>query len=71
MKTRVGAAIDRELDKDPDNEHMQRQATLLHNAQITTIDSFCQNIIKNYFHVINLDPVFKVGDKEEFDIMKI
>ena len=42
MKTRVGAAIDRELDKDPDNEHMQRQATLLHNAQITTMHSFCQ-----------------------------
>ena len=59
MRSRVGDAIERMLLDSPDDEHLQRQATLLHNAQITTIDSFCQNIIRNYFHVIDLDPSFK------------
>ena len=52
MKTRVGEAIESRLIDEPDNEHLQRQASLLHNAQITTMHSFCQYIIRNYFHVI-------------------
>ena len=36
MKTRVGEAIESRLLEEPDNEHLQRQASLLHNAQITT-----------------------------------
>ena len=49
MKTRVGEAIESRLIDEPDNEHLQRQASLLHNAQITTMHSFCQYIIRNYF----------------------
>lgn len=70
MRSRVGDAIERMLLDSPDDEHLQRQATLLHNAQITTIDSFCQNIIRNYFHVIDLDPSFRVADENELAIMK-
>lgn len=70
MKSRVGSAIEKMLIEHPDNEHLQRQATLLHNAQITTIDSFCQNIIRNYFHVIDLDPSFRVADENELAIIK-
>ena len=70
MKSRVSNAIENMLMENPSNEHLQRQATLLHNAQITTIDSFCQNIIRNYFHVIDLDPSFRVADENELAIMK-
>ena len=70
MRNRVGDAIEKMLIENPDDEHLQRQATLLHNAQITTIDSFCQNIIRNYFHVIDLDPSFRVADENELAIMK-
>lgn len=70
MRSRVGDAIERMLLENPDDEHLQRQATLLHNAQITTIDSFCQNIIRNYFHVIDLDPSFRVADENELAVMK-
>ncbi|HBA98226.1 MAG TPA: helicase-exonuclease AddAB subunit AddA [Lachnospiraceae bacterium] len=70
MRNRVGTAIERMLMEHPGDEHLQRQATLLHNAQITTIDSFCQNIIRNYFHVIDLDPAFRVADENELAVMK-
>lgn len=70
MKSRVSNAIENMLMENPGNEHLQKQATLLHNAQITTIDSFCQNIIRNYFHVIDLDPSFRVADENELAIMK-
>jgi ATP-dependent helicase/nuclease subunit A len=70
MRAKIGKAIEKKLIKYPDNERIQRQAALLHNAQITTIDSFCQSIIRNYFHVIGLDPAFRVADETEMEIMK-
>ena len=48
MKERISAAIDQILYDNPDNEHLQRQASLIHNAQITTIDGFCAYIIRNW-----------------------
>ena len=41
MRERIGAALGNALEREPDNVHLQRQQTLLHNAQITTIHSFC------------------------------
>ena len=64
MKERISAAIEKALCEDPDNEHLQRQTTLLHTAQITTIDGFCAYIIRNYFHLIGLDPD-NIGRSEE------
>ncbi len=48
MRERVAAAIERKLSEEPDNEHLQIQATLVQQAQITTIDSFCLNVIRNH-----------------------
>lgn len=70
MRTRIGEALEKRLLEQPENEHLQKQLSLLHNAQITTIDSFCQNIIRNYFHVIDLDPVFRVADETELTLMQ-
>ena len=50
MRERILAAIEQALEVDPDNVHLIRQATLVHNAQITTIDSFCNYIVRNHFH---------------------
>ncbi|MCI8770892.1 MAG: helicase-exonuclease AddAB subunit AddA [Lachnospiraceae bacterium] len=70
MRARIGKALEVKLLEQPENKHIQRQASLLHTAQITTIDSFCQSIIKNYFHVINLDPSFRVGDETDLELLK-
>ncbi len=70
MKGRIADAIEELLIDDPDNTRLQRQAAIMHNAQIATIDSFCQNVIRNYFHLIDLDPSFRVADENELSLMK-
>lgn len=70
MRERIGAAIEKALAADADNEHLQRQLTLIHNAQITTIDSFCLYIIRNYFHEIDLEPNFRIGDEGELKLLR-
>ena len=70
MKERIGAAIEARLKEQPENQHLQRQATLLHHAQITTIDSFCLFVIRNHFNEIGLDPGFRVADSGEIELLK-
>lgn len=70
MRERISAAIEKRLMENPENEHLQRQLTLIHHAQITTIHSFCQHVIRNYFHVIDLDPSFRIGDEGEMKLIR-
>ncbi len=70
MRGRIGAAIERALEENPQNEHLMRQLTLIHNAQITTIDSFCLFVIRNYFYEIGLEPNFRIADEGELKLLK-
>ncbi|MHB8131064.1 MAG: UvrD-helicase domain-containing protein [Mobilitalea sp.] len=70
MRGRIGKAIDEKLIKQPNNLHLQKQISLLQSAQITTIHSFCLNVIRNYFHRIDLDPSFKIAEESEITLMK-
>lgn len=65
MRERISQAISKKLEVMPENEHLQRQATLIHNAQITTIDSFCMYLVRNHFEQLDIDPAVRVGDKGE------
>ncbi|MGN0482632.1 MAG: helicase-exonuclease AddAB subunit AddA [Lachnospiraceae bacterium] len=70
MRERIADAIEKKTMEDPENLNLQRQLTLVHNAQITTIDSFCLYVIRNYFHKIDLEPGFRVADEGEMALMK-
>lgn len=47
MKERIRTAIEKKLEEYPENEHLRQQATLIHNARITTIHSFCLSVIRD------------------------
>ncbi|MCR5772219.1 MAG: helicase-exonuclease AddAB subunit AddA [Butyrivibrio sp.] len=70
MKERILDAIQKRLLSEPDNAHLQRQETLVHGAQITTIDSFCQYVIRSNFNEIGLDPSYRVGDEGEMKLIR-
>ncbi|MBQ4283787.1 MAG: UvrD-helicase domain-containing protein, partial [Lachnospira sp.] len=75
MRQRIRDALDELIEQEPDNELLQRQLTLLNNAHISTIDSFCLNIVRNHFADIDMDPVFRTADENEirlleFDVME-
>ncbi len=70
MRERIRAGIDERLAREPDNEHLQRQNTLIHHAQINTIDSFCAYVIRNYFHMIDLDPGYRTAEEGELRLLR-
>ena len=70
MRERISAAIEKALDANPMDVHLQRQLTLIHNAQITTIDSFCLYVVRNHFYEIDMEPNFRIGDEGEFKLLR-
>ncbi|EGT3782799.1 helicase-exonuclease AddAB subunit AddA [Clostridioides difficile] len=70
MRERIGDAIGKALNENPENKHLQNQLVLLNKSSITTIHSFCLDVIKSNFHRINLDPNFRIGDQTECAILK-
>ncbi len=70
MRERISDAISKELDKNPENTHLQNQVVLLNKASINTIHSFCLDVIKSNFHKININPSFRIGDTTECKILK-
>lgn len=70
MRERIADAISKELEKNPNLKNLQRQLTLLNRANITTMHSFCLDVIKSNFHRIDLDPSFRIGDQTEGILIK-
>ena len=70
MKERIGLAIEKALEEDPENEHLKRQSVLIRTAKIMTIHSFCSSVIREYFHTIDLDPGFRVAEEGELKHLK-
>lgn len=70
MRERISKAVSQRLEENPESEHLQKQASLIHNAQITTIDSFCLFVIRNNFNEIGLDPAFRVADESEVRMLE-
>lgn len=71
MRERIGDAIEKCLMEHPEDENLRRQQTLLHNAQITTIDSFCLFVVRNHFEEIGLEPNFRIADPGEIKLLEM
>lgn len=71
MKERILQAIRKALESDPENDHLQKQLAYIHNAKITTIHSFCYQIIKEHFHELAIDPSVRVGEDGELNLLKM
>ena len=71
MRERIADAISKALEVNPNSKVLQRQLTLLSRANITTMHSFCLDVIKNYYHIIDLDPTFRIADETENTLLKL
>lgn len=70
MRERIGSAVIKALDANPGDKNLERQLSLLGRSSITTIHSFCLEVIRNNFHLIGLDPGFRIADETEATLLK-
>lgn len=70
MRVRIAAQISKLLEKDPFSVSLQRQQILLTRAHICTIDSFCNDIVKENFYKLGISPDFRILDESEMTILR-
>lgn len=70
MRERIRDAIEQRAEEEPDNVHLQRQLVLVHNAKITTIHSFCLQVLRSHFQTAGIDPSFRVADQGEILLLE-
>ena len=70
MRMRIEDAINTQIKENPQDEHLVKQAMLIHNAQISTIHGFCLTLIRNDFSAIGLDPSFRVAESGEIKLVE-
>lgn len=70
MKERVRESLEKLSEEQPHDINIRRQLSLLHNANISTIDSFCGRVVKENFHKIDIDPNYRIADETEIDMIK-
>lgn len=70
MKQRIRMELDKRIESDPSDQNLIRQQTLVNNAKITTIDSFCLDIVRNYFTETDIDPGFRTADEGEIRLIE-
>jgi ATP-dependent helicase/nuclease subunit A len=70
MRERIGNAISKALKERPKSRHLERQLVLLNAASISTIHAFCQNVIRQNFHLLDIDPKFRLANEQETNLLK-
>ena len=70
LKERLMLAIYKALNTNPKDSFLKRQLTYINRASITTIHSFCLDIIRANFQELDIDPNFKICDETESNILK-
>ena len=70
LRDRIAAAIHARLAQKPGDRHLRRNATLVYKAPISTIDAFCQELLRQWGHLVDLDPDFGLCDEAEGDELR-
>ena len=70
MRDRILMKLSKMLAEDPSNLHLERQQLLLGQAHISTIHSFCNDLIRENFFRLNISPDFRIADSSELILMK-
>lgn len=70
MRERISKAINKLLKNDPYNPNLLKQKQLLYTASISTIDSFCSDIVREYFHSLGVSRDFRIADEGELDVLR-
>lgn len=69
MRSRLHAALEKEVEENPESKNLRKQLNLVNKAQISTLHSFCIEVLRSNFHKLDLDPGFKIANETEVELL--
>ena len=70
MKERIVKELEERLLGHPENDRLRQQVRVVKHADISTVHSFCNKLLRRYFNEIGLDPAFRIGEEGELKLLK-
>ncbi len=70
MRHRMAQALEQAIVEKPASVHLRRQLNLLNKAQISTLHSFCLNVVRQYAYLLDIDPGFRIADSTEAALLR-
>ncbi len=72
MRARISSVLLEAMQENgPDQDYLRAQVNLLNRASISTLHAFCMDVVRRYFHIVDISPSFRVGDATETDLLKL
>ena len=65
LRGKIASKLSERIAQEPDNRHLQQQMQRLYMAKISTVHSFCADILREYAYRVDIAPDFRVGDENE------
>ena len=63
MKERISKRLSEKIKENPKSFHLKKQKLLLSSANISTIDSLCINLAREFFYKSGISSDFKIADQ--------
>ncbi|MDQ0217575.1 helicase-exonuclease AddAB subunit AddA [Peribacillus cavernae] len=70
MKHRIGEALEKSINENPGSQHLRKQVSLINRASISTLHSFCLEVIRKYYYLSEIDPGFRIADTTEAELIR-
>lgn len=69
LKERIEGALKKALENDPGNPRLERQLLMLPGARISTIDSFCSDILRANCERVGINPGYRIAEEAEGELI--
>lgn len=70
MRHRIADALEKEIKRQPGSRHLRKQLGLLNKASISTLHSFCLEVVRSHYYLLDIDPGFRIGDATEMELIR-
>lgn len=70
LRTRLKEALTACIRDNPSDAFLIRQQSLLSKAQISTVDSFCMALVREYFYLLDIDRNIRIADEGELSVIR-
>ncbi len=70
LKDRISGTLNALIKSDPTNNWYKRQLVFLPQANISTVDSFCGEVVREFFQKLSISRDYRIADNSELSIFK-
>lgn len=69
LKERISSKLMELIRENPDNRFYRRQLVMLPRAHISTVDSFCSDICREFFHELDVPRDYKIAEEGQLKVL--